>query len=135
MNRFYSLWTRERRKRTLVTDNNLTDRLQRNHRNLISEIGTARKASRTPPASSHPMHRLPSLSPAIRKLLGLAGENASAGGHRMRLLAPGRWARFLQRAAVPKGLIHLPVLPEHCSGTAKGYFPDLPEQRSGRSIF
>ncbi|GBM55779.1 hypothetical protein AVEN_190360-1 [Araneus ventricosus] len=46
--------TRERRKRTLVTDNNLTDRLQRNHRNLISEIGTARKASPPPPASSHP---------------------------------------------------------------------------------
>ncbi|GBM99231.1 hypothetical protein AVEN_182337-1 [Araneus ventricosus] len=29
-------------------------------------------------------------------MLGLAGENASAGGHGMRFPAPGRWARFLQ---------------------------------------
>ncbi|GBN36021.1 hypothetical protein AVEN_61299-1 [Araneus ventricosus] len=38
---------------TLVTDNNLTDRLQRNHRNLISEIGRVN--------SSNPGLRLPFL--------------------------------------------------------------------------
>ncbi|GBN03493.1 hypothetical protein AVEN_146135-1 [Araneus ventricosus] len=43
---------------TLVTDNNLTDRLQRNHRNLISEIGKVN--------SSIPGLRLPFLCPGIR---------------------------------------------------------------------
>ncbi|GBN70112.1 hypothetical protein AVEN_7190-1 [Araneus ventricosus] len=55
MKRFYSLCTREGRRRTLVTDNNLTDRLQRNHRNLISEIGTQEKLPTT--TTSNPWHR------------------------------------------------------------------------------
>ncbi|GBM88890.1 hypothetical protein AVEN_134150-1 [Araneus ventricosus] len=71
MKTFYSLYTREGIRRTLVTNNILTDRLQRNHRNLICEIGTARKAAPPhTPASTNPWHRLPSLRPAIRKLRG-----------------------------------------------------------------
>ncbi|GBM21998.1 hypothetical protein AVEN_87442-1, partial [Araneus ventricosus] len=50
--------TRGGQRCTLVTDNNLTDRLQRNHRNLISEI---RRVN-----SSNPGLRLPFLCPGIR---------------------------------------------------------------------